>query len=248
MESFGAYLRSLREQNGKTLEELSNSTKIAVTNLDFLENDRYDLLPPKVFVKGFIRSYVKDLGLDPEDAVEKFDTFIREGEMPDYMEQESSVLVSAGPRMSFIFKPWFTKVLTILGLISLVILILTGVTRLLYSPSTSSEVSSQREPQAGSQKALKLDSNQGVSLDSQQSRSGKKVLEVKASGHAWVRVEPDGAPPEEFLMAPGDIQVFSSNKGFRLMTGNAGGIRIKFDGRVLPPLGKNNQTLSLSLP
>ena len=54
MESFGAYLRGLREKKGKTINDIAHGTKIAVANLDFLENDRFDLLPPRVFVKGFI--------------------------------------------------------------------------------------------------------------------------------------------------------------------------------------------------
>jgi hypothetical protein len=49
-------------------------------------------------------------------------------------------------------------------------------------------------------------------------------------------------------MAPGDIQIFTARDSFSVQTGNAGGIRLKFDGRELPPLGKINQSLSLTLP
>lgn len=248
MESFGAYLKSLREQSGKTLNELSNSTKIAVTNLEFLENDRYDLLPPKVFIKGFIRSYIKELGLDPEDAIAKFDDFIRDGDMPDYVEAETPTFAPDASKTSFIYSQWFTRILTVAGLLSLSVLILTGVTRVFYSPKVSVESVSSREPASSSQRTVKADSSSNNLTETQQPRSGKKLLEIKASGNAWVRVEPDSGSAEEFMMAPGDVQVFSANKSFRLMTGNAGGIRIKFDGRVLPPLGKNNQTLSLTLP
>ncbi len=248
MESFGAYLKSLREQSGKTLDQLSHSTKIAVTNLEFLEGDRYDLLPPKVFIKGFIRSYVKELGLDPEEAIKRFDEFIRDGDMPEYLESEASNFMPDSSRSSFIYNPWFTRILTVVGLLSLAVLVLTGVTRIFYSPKSPVENVSSREPASNAQKTVRLEPSQSSTGESQQTRTGKKILEIKASGNAWVRVEPDGGQAEEFMMAPGDIQVFSANKSFRLMTGNAGGIRIRFDGRVLPPLGKNNQTLSLTLP
>ena len=248
MESFGAYLKSLREQSGKTLDQLSRSTKIAVTNLEFLENDRYDLLPPKVFIKGFIRSYVKELGLEPEDAIGKFDEFLRGGDVPQYLESETANFATDSTRTSFIYNPWFTRILTVAGLLSLGILVLTGVTRIFYSPKSPVENVALREPASVSQKTVRQESSQGSAAETQQMRSGKKILEIKASGNAWVRVEPDGGQAEEFMMAPGDIQVFSANKSFMLMTGNAGGIRIRFDGRVLPPLGKNNQTLSLTLP
>ncbi len=248
MESFGAYLRSMREQAGKSLEQLSRTTKIAVTNLDFLENDRYDLLPPMVFVKGFIRSYVKELGLDPDDAIAKFDEYIRDGELTDYADSENPLFTSDESKTSFIYNQWFTRILTFFGVLSLGILVLTGITRIFYSPKTVSEVAPVREQSTGAQKTMRTDSSQNLAQDSQSSRVGKKILEIKASGNAWVRVEPDGGPAEEFMMAPGDVQVFSANRSFRLMTGNAGGIRIRFDGRALPPLGKNNQTLSLTLP
>jgi hypothetical protein len=49
-------------------------------------------------------------------------------------------------------------------------------------------------------------------------------------------------------MAPGDEQIFEARSRFTLQTGNAGGIRLRFDGREYPPMGKENQTLSVSLP
>src|SRR5512139_1960954 len=91
MESFGEYLKSLREEKGKTLEQIAESTKIAVANLQSLERDRYDFLPPRVFVKGFIRSYLQELGLNPEEAIRRFEEFIQDGELPDYTAEEHPV-------------------------------------------------------------------------------------------------------------------------------------------------------------
>ena len=79
-------------------------------------------------------------------------------------------------------------------------------------------------------------------------QKGKKTLEIRAVEKAWVRVTADSNPAEELMMSPGDVQIFTARKGFSLQIGNAGGIRLKFDGRELQELGKRNQTLSLSLP
>ncbi|HTY23155.1 MAG TPA: RodZ domain-containing protein [Desulfomonilaceae bacterium] len=255
MESFGAYLRSLREEHGKSLEEIAENTKIAVANLDLLERDRYELLPPRVFVKGFIRSYVQELGLSPEEPLKRFEAFTKEGELSDYDSQEHPVFGLERSSFSFLNRSWFTLVLTAAGLISLGILILTGVTRLVFQDNSGKAVqptvrtvqpSEYGSSRSGS--ADKSDRYGTATSESLRTRDGRKVLEIRAVANAWVRVESDKGPAEELMMAPGDIQVFTANEGFTLQTGNAGGLRVRYDGKELPPLGKANQTLSLTLP
>ncbi len=175
MESFGAYLKSLREQNGKTLDELSRSTKIAVTNLEFLENDRYDLLPPKVFIKGFVRSYVKELGLDPEDAVAKFDIFMNDDDTTHYVDSEGPAYAPDSARTSFIYNPWFTRILTVAGVLSLAILVLTGVTRIFYSPKSPVENMAVRESTGVTYKSVRPEATQSSQFESQQGRSSKRM-------------------------------------------------------------------------
>jgi len=34
--------------------------------LKAIEEDRFDLLPPQVYVKGFLRSYARSLAVDPD--------------------------------------------------------------------------------------------------------------------------------------------------------------------------------------
>ena len=255
MKSFGAYLRSLREEQGKTLEEIAESTKIAVANLDLLERDRYELLPPRVFVKGFIRSYVQELGLSPEESLRQFEEFTKEGELPDYGMQETPVFSQDKSSFSFIHRSWFTIVLTAAGLICLGILMLTGATRLFFEDNSGKQLQpTVKTVQPGDygpasvRKGEVTSRKQPVVPESRRMQGGRKVLEIRAVANTWIRIEADREPAEELMMGPGDVQVFTANEGFVLQTGNAGGLRVRYDGKELPSLGKMNQTLSLTLP
>jgi len=255
MESFGEYLKGLREERGKPLKEIADNTKIALSNLQFLEQDRYDLLPPRVFVKGFIRSYVEQLGIDPEEVVEQFDAFTKEGEVPDYDQEEHPLFRQNEHAASFISRPWFTIALTAAGLASLAILLFAGVSRLLWwegdysapPPTVRTEAPTGDYPDTTRARSNRGTPERGTAQP-ETAVVGKLTLEIRALSNTWIRIQPDSGPGEEIMMAPGDVQVFTADKGFQLQTGNAGGIRLRFDGRRLPPLGKPNQTLSLSLP
>ena len=255
MESFGAYLKGLREEQGKTLEEIADNTKIAVANLDLLERDRYELLPPRVFIKGFIRSYVQELGLAPEEPLRHFEEFTKEGELPDYGQQEPPVFAQKRSFFPFIHRSWFTMILTAAGLISLGILILTATTRLFFEDNSGKAgqpvVRTIQPSNYGSTQSRTSDVSgrkQSAAPESRRTFGGRQVLQITALANAWIRVEPDKGPAEELMMAPGDVQVFTAVNGFSLQTGNAGGLRIVFNGKELPSLGKKNQTLSLTLP
>ena len=66
--SVGTRLLEERKSRGFTLEEVSRGTRIPVPSLHRLETDRFDDLPGEVFVRGFLKSYARFLGLEP-DAV-----------------------------------------------------------------------------------------------------------------------------------------------------------------------------------
>ncbi|MFH0821316.1 MAG: RodZ domain-containing protein [Pseudomonadota bacterium] len=251
MESFGAYLKALREEKGVSLEQIAGSTRIALSNLELLEVDRYDLLPPRVFVKGFIKSYVRQLDEDPEEALKRFEKFTSEGEVPDYDQEEHPVFHSRASRTASPASLVFNVVLTAVGVLALMILLLTGVSKVLQGDaktqgtgsSTATDESAGDEV-VGSERTTAPRTAQTAFED----QAGKKVLEIRATANTWLRVEPDMGPAEELTMAPGDVQIFTAKRGFVVQTGNAGGIRLRYDGRELPALGKRNQAVSLSVP
>jgi cytoskeleton protein RodZ len=248
MESFGRYLKGLREDKGKTVEQIAESTKIAVANLESLERDRFDLLPPRVFVKGFIRSYIQELGLNADEAIDRFEEFSKQGELPDYGSEDHPVFHAKPANRSFISSPVFTIILTAAGAVSLAILLLTAGSRLFFNFDlhTTSGGPSVNTVQPVSRTSNGV-SDTFVSTDSNRPSSGKRTLEIRALDSTWIRIEPDSGPAEELMMSAGDVQVFTAKRSFYLQTGNAGGIRLTFDGKTLPVLGKAKQTLSLTL-
>ncbi len=68
----GAHLRNIREAKGATLEEISEKTKVKKAYLDAIEREDKNSFPAPVFMKGFIKSYAKALGLNPEEISEKY--------------------------------------------------------------------------------------------------------------------------------------------------------------------------------
>jgi hypothetical protein len=62
-ENYGSLLREARERRCVSLTEISRKTKVPASALALLESGRLDGLPADVFVRGFIRSYAKHVGI-----------------------------------------------------------------------------------------------------------------------------------------------------------------------------------------
>src|ERR1700761_2917534 len=80
---FGDRLRREREMRGITLDEITESTKIARRHLEALEKEQFDQLPGGVFNKGFVKAYARFLGLDEDQAVADYSAVANEQPEPE---------------------------------------------------------------------------------------------------------------------------------------------------------------------
>lgn len=73
----GARLRRSRLRRGLELEGVAQVTKVNPTYLHFIEEERYEDLPARVYVRGFLMAYASCVGLDPAAVaasyLERFD-------------------------------------------------------------------------------------------------------------------------------------------------------------------------------
>jgi cytoskeletal protein RodZ len=73
-QNFGEHLRREREVRNIALQDVSRTTKIPLRSLERLEAGEYEALPGEVFVRGFIKSYARYVGLDDESALLLYDS------------------------------------------------------------------------------------------------------------------------------------------------------------------------------
>jgi len=72
MATLGSFLREHRELRRMSLEEIARATRVPVSSLERLESDRFDELPGEVFVRGFLKSYARAVGLNPDEVLARF--------------------------------------------------------------------------------------------------------------------------------------------------------------------------------
>jgi cytoskeleton protein RodZ len=75
----GELLRVEREKKGLSYERVSQITRLRKHFIIAIENEDWDSLPPSVFIRGFIRSYAKALGLKEQEVLNLYQ---RDSSMP----------------------------------------------------------------------------------------------------------------------------------------------------------------------
>ncbi|MGE3458064.1 MAG: helix-turn-helix domain-containing protein [Kofleriaceae bacterium] len=70
--SLGVWLRAGRTQRGLSVQDVSRITKIQLRILERLEVGKLDGLPADVFVRGFVRSIARCVGLDEAEALTRY--------------------------------------------------------------------------------------------------------------------------------------------------------------------------------
>ncbi|MEA3638922.1 MAG: DUF4115 domain-containing protein [Lamprobacter sp.] len=71
-DSPGQQLRQAREARKLDISQLATSLRVTPQVVDAIERDDYAQLPSAVFVSGYIRSYARLVGLDPEPLKQSF--------------------------------------------------------------------------------------------------------------------------------------------------------------------------------
>ena len=71
-ETFCSSLVAARGKRGMTLTHIAEVTRIPIRSLERLERGEFEKLPADVFVRGFLRSYARCVGLDVEDTIRRY--------------------------------------------------------------------------------------------------------------------------------------------------------------------------------
>jgi cytoskeletal protein RodZ len=73
IEHFGISLRRARQDRALSIGEISSSTKVPRSTLELIETGTLEGLPADVFVRGFIRSYARAVGVSELQPLAQYD-------------------------------------------------------------------------------------------------------------------------------------------------------------------------------
>ncbi len=71
LETVGQDLRKARQLKGEDLAQISAVLKIRKDYLDALEESKFEAIPGRAYIIGFIRTYAQYLGLDPNECIDR---------------------------------------------------------------------------------------------------------------------------------------------------------------------------------
>jgi len=244
--SLGSYLRALREARQGSLEEMARSTRVSVHQLEALECGSFAELPAPVFVKGFIRAYCHFLGESPDEALGRYRDMLGQRLAPE-----------ARPPAPRAAPAWSGSPI----FISLILLVVFGLGLLAVnlgfrrgSKPAVPDLAPRAKVEAPSPAAIPpapgaTSAPPVASADATAGGPTAQRLLVKALEATWIRIQPDDRGAVEELLAPGATREWTAEKRFLLTVGNAGGIEIELNGRLMPPLGARGAVIrQLELP
>lgn len=236
----GEILKKKREELGRDLREISDALKIKYSYLKAIEDGDRENLPAEVYVKGYLHEYAKILDLDPDSVLNTYNQEI--------IPQHNTLMKSAGPqaaekkrfRIGYLLIP----ALCILAAIILASMQFPPAKKIPGTsvPSDSPVSPASTNPEAGIQKVIP----QKEEPDEVQFPG--HVLNISAIDTTWLEVMIDRDTPKEILLNPGDTVEWHAENSFSLKIGNAGGIRLVFDGKEITNLGEKGEVIRINLP
>ena len=266
METIGKYLKSKREARNVTLEEIAEATKIRKAIMEAIENDRQDLIPPRVFAQGFLKSYASYLELDESDVIKRYQETLEELEVKNDEEEIASqqppqkVLTPTRILVLFIIfilalATWFFKspqeeekaspFKDIHKKESVELLKPSPVTK----PETVKEESEVNVIEAKEESGFPAEGEEISSVEEAEViEIEQMVLKVVATEETWIKFQLDQNEPFEVSLKPGELFRVKAKEKFNLKIGNAGGVELFFNEKPLGNPGKLGEVIDLTLP
>jgi cytoskeleton protein RodZ len=270
--AIGHKLRTAREAQGVSLQDVAARTRIQAAFLEKIEQGELEGLPGISFIRGFIRNYAQMLGLDEPDLQEQLQELGRAAEAtpPPPMKASTERLLDAEKVAGL---PW--PRIALLALLAILVLWVGYLLLRVFSPAESAfeppaaNTSVAQAPAVPAPAAAPLPAPAaarpaasalpapvpplpaaGVSAPAARPGLGPNALRVRIQGleDTWVRYTVDRKPALELLMRPAESATLDADDEVRLTLGKSQGVSVYLNGEeVVLPSQKNRLVAELVL-
>jgi cytoskeletal protein RodZ len=242
MASIGDTLKQAREKRGIAIADVHGATKITPQNLIALEEDRLEAFPNRVYARAFLRDYANFLGLESAPLLEQYEVRFapEEQESPTKANQATSKSVDGAGTLVRAF-----AIVVILVVVALAVWrpVANFVQRKSRTSVAHVQTPAPPAPPATPKPALPT----ATTASNPTPVAPKPVvapavpqgarLVVDALTDSWIKVVVDG-----HLAFMGNLPAFKQKswqaaKTIEFRTGNAGGVRLTFNGKKLQQIG-----------
>lgn len=224
--SLAETLKKAREDKGLKLEDISKRTRISIKFLEKIENGVYDFAP-EPYVRAFIRSYARIVGLNPDEVIKQYESEIALLKPKEEKKEEKKPQFDVA---SFVSE----NILWLIGgfvIVMIVVFIFIGV--------EDRQVKSAKQIQKKSFETAVEEIKKISPVENVKSEIDSLELKIVATDTVWFSVVIDSSQAKEFLMLPNTSLFLKARDNFNLTIGNAGGIKFVLNGHKFGPIGRS---------
>ena len=246
----GQLLKEARSARGLTIEAAAAASKIPLHLARLMEEQQFHLLPDPFYVIRFLRDYSVALGLDPKQVETRFRRQVHPPRSSAPLQPPSSIGSRIPVRRLLLY------LLPAAAAVPLIFIVLS-----LFSGRSPAPPASQEPQPPQPQEVSPQPSQVGPAPPppgpqeaspgalAPQSQPSRYTLRAEAKETTWLAVSVDGSARREVLLRAGGAAQWSASKGFVVTIGNAEGIALSLNGKLVTLTGGPNRVVQdLTLP
>jgi len=244
----GEILRRTRNYYGRSLKDVEQALRIRSSQIEAIEEGDVDKLPGRVYAIGFVRSYSEYLGLDGNKMVHLFKTQVgRQAHNP----QLHFPVTAADTKVP----PLWLIAASVLGTVIIAALWLsfqeTDRSVVVQPPSVAQAMEGIDKPesviintQATGDDLVEgvaaSDADNGVAQGVASAQEQSIILNIKQNSWVEIKDDQDNMLVSRVLKA-GESYFIPSRSDLSMSLGNAAGVQLEVDGKVLGALGAEGE-------
>ncbi|RKF21044.1 helix-turn-helix domain-containing protein [Altericroceibacterium spongiae] len=236
----GERLRTEREKQGLTLQDVAKESRIPLRHLQTMEADKFADLPGRTYAFGFTRSYAKLLGLDQDEFVEQVHSEL-DAQEPDKPTRPANFEPGDPARVPSARLGWLAVVVVIALLIAGFVFL-----KPIYAPS--GELPSLTE-QEQAQQAAEQRATASAERPATQTRDGSAaqgpVVFTAMEDQVWVKFyDGDGQQLMQKIMSKGESYTVPADaEDPQIWTGRPDALSITIGGKNVPRLADDDMVI-----
>jgi cytoskeleton protein RodZ len=255
--ALGEEFRSAREARSLSLSDVAERLHIRSVYLAAIEDEDWHVIGAPVYVRGFMRTYARFLGLDPEAAVARFAATVPAGTPAASTPRQATPPATPGEkRATEQSGPSPAAILSIVVAAAVVLFVgyefyqyragapaAAPVAMASAGPDTAIVAAQTPPPDPSSDDAGPLAAIPPWATPAPAApKVAKTGLSVRVTETSWLRVTVDGTVVLEGTLPTGAAKSFTG-KVADVRVGNAAGVRIAVNGKTLAPLGASGDVV-----